>query len=444
MKILLLHPASDNILSSYFWSESLGLGYIAAVLRRDGHDVEILDAQLGGLNPSDTVEQVLRRDFDCLGITATHNHKNVLKYIVQSVRQKRGDAIISAGGYLPTLSTEDLFEAYPEIDFVVRGEGEVSAPDVFGRISRGEDWRPALGIAYPLDGKTIVNPIPQSITDLDSIPFPARDALVASGIRAPERIARVAGNRGCYYRCTFCCSQRFQKESGSNTPRARSAKNIVDEMEHVIETTSVKQFRFIDDDFIGPGAKSRARVIQFVDELKSRNLGATFAMMCRADEAQEDLLRMLKDVGLAEVFVGVESGSQTQLDRYNKQVTVEQNRQAIETVRRCGLNLRCGFIAFDPHVTIPELLENMAFITETKIDRVGSRIVALPIASKVRLFPGVPMIGQLKNDGLLKETGIKADYKFKHRSVRVLVAIGRALLSLSLSIAKLRHSSADV
>ncbi|HEY3298471.1 MAG TPA: radical SAM protein [Armatimonadota bacterium] len=425
MKILLLHPPIDHELPPYYWSESLGIGYLASSLRLDGHDVDVFDAQIMGLKPEEMLAQLLKRDFDCLGISATHDHKSVLMSTVRAVRKARKDAIITAGGYLPTLSADKLFDILPELDFVVRGEGETSVRDVFGRIARSERWQDAQGVAFLQDGKTVCNPVPPTIRDLDSLPFPARDALASSPRKA---WARIAGSRGCYHRCSFCCIRKFYDESGAGAPRFRSAENVVDEMEQVIAQTGVREFRFIDDDFIGPGEKNRQRVLRFAQQLEERKLNATFAIECRADEIHEDLLKSLKEVGLIEVFVGLESAVQRQLDTYNKRVTVEQNRNAIEAVRRCGINLRSGFIAFDPYVTIPELIKNMMFISETKIDDESTKIAEVPMITKVKLYPGVPLIETVRKDGLLQENGIEVDYKFKHLSVRLLTAISRALI----------------
>jgi len=422
MKILLLHPPTKEELPPAYWSESLGIGYLAAVLRQDGQDVEILDAQLSGLRTQATIDALLQREFDCLGITATHEHLPVLLAIVKAVRKQRKDAIITAGGYLPTLSSEELLRACPGLDFIVRGEGERPAVDVFGRIKRGEDWRAAAGIAYMKDGNLVMNPMPPVVEDLDTLPFPARDAL-----RATDRPvwARIAGSRGCYRACSFCCSKSFYSLSGAKAPRLRSVTNIVDELEFVISTTGKKQFRFIDDDFIGPMKQARERIPQFVEELKKRKLDISFAIECRADEVDEELFLQLKEVGLKEIFIGIESAVQRQLDTYNKRVTVEQNKQAIDTVRKCGIALRSGFIVFDPYVTIPEVLENVQFMQETGIAEESNKIVPVSFVTAVKLYPGVPLIETLGKDGLLKRKGMEYHYTFKYPSTRVLAAILR-------------------
>lgn len=428
MKILLLHPPIDYHMTSAYRTEGLGIGYITAVLRRDGHEVELFDAHLRCLDIEQTIQEILKRDFDCLGISATGAHKKALITVCKAVRKNKKNVIITAGGFLPTLCTDHLFAACPELDFVVTGEGETVASDVFGRIARGESWQGAAGIAYLKDGKLVKNAPPPLISDLDTLPFPARDALMQAA--NPPESAAIASSRGCYNRCSFCCINSFYALSGNRVPRFRNPERVVDEMESVIAATGIKVFRFVDDDFIGPGPKCKERVMRLAEEIRSRKTGATFRIECRADEVDEDALMLLREAGLTDVFLGVESGVQTQLDRYNKRTTVQQNKDAIEMVRRCGLNLRAGFILLDPYATLPEMQENLQFITDMKLDE-DAKSAPAPFVSKMELYRGVPFVERLQKDGLLREKGIEVDYVFKDPQVRMMAKV--AMVSSGIS-----------
>ncbi len=415
MKILLVQPPVNYYLPLYFRAESLGLGYLASVLRRDGHDVTILDALLKGMTLAETVNDILRHDFDVLGITANHEQKQALYSLVRSVRRQRKDAVIVAGGYLPTLSTEPLLKECPGLDFVVVGEGEVAASDVFGRMARGENWRGVPGVAYLKDGAMVSNPCPPLIQDLDSLPFPARDAIKECGF--PVTV-RVAGTRGCYRRCSFCCIRGFYEVSGGHAPRHRTPENVLAEIKSVASETGLRDFRFIDDSLIGPNEKTRNWALEIAEGIKSLNMGITFAIECRVDEVNKDILLAMKDAGATQVFLGIESGIQRQLDTYWKRTTVEQNRKAIETVRECGLKLWSGFMMFDPYLTMPELTQNMEFVSQTGIAKEATSITHAPFLTKVHLYHGTPLVEQLRQEGLLIEKGTEVDYKFKDRSVR--------------------------
>lgn len=427
MKVLLLHPPLDYEVPAAYRTESMGLGYIAAVLRRDGHEVELFDAHLRCLALPDVIREVLSREFDCIGISAANAHRRMLASIAKAVKKRKKDALIIAGGYLPTLNAGYLLPECPELDLIIRGEGEAVASDVFSRISRGEDWHDAPGIGY-LDGKKVVlNPLPPLIQDLDSIPFPARDGLTQAVF---PMSAGVASSRGCYRQCSFCCIQSFYALSGSRAPRFRDPVKVVDEIESIISSTGIREFRFIDDDFIGPGPKMRERVIQIAEEIIARKLGITFKIECRADEVDDEVLRILKEAGLTDVFLGVESGVQRQLDTFNKKLTIEQNREAIEIVRRSGVQLRAGFIMFDPYTTVDELNENMQFIKEMGLEEEAKKAPA-PFVSRLILYRGTPLEEQVKADGLLREHGIDIDYIFKDPQVRMMSKVATISSAIS-------------
>lgn len=414
MRILLLQPPFDVYEPPVTRTESLGLGYIAAVLRRDGHDVAIIDAQTQCLDAKAMIHEVLSREFDAIGITASSAYKKMLMLVAKEVRKHKKDALIFAGGYLPTLNAEKLLKACPDIDFLVRGEGEITASDVLGRISRGEDWHDTPGVAYMKDGIPIINTPPPLIQDLDSLPFPARDALKQATIKLP---ALISGSRGCHHRCSFCCIHSFYAVSGSRAPRFRSPGNVVDEIESVIASTGVTDFVFVDDDFLGPSEKTHSRAVQIADEIKSRGLKITFSIECRADNIDEDMVEILKSAGLSGILIGIESGVQRQLDTYNKRITVEQNKQAIEMLQKSGIKFAAGFIMLDPYVTVDEVSENMQFMREMNLsgDQKKTMVQAF---TKLKLFEGTPIADKLREDGLVREDGIDMDYVFKDPQFR--------------------------
>ena len=432
MKILLVHPRMDGDEPPIRRTESLGLGYIAAVLKRDGHQVEMLDAYLRAMGHEEMMREILARDFDCIGITSYDVHKQTLMAIARTVRKKKKDVIIGAGGYFPTFTGEKLLAACPELNFIVRGEGETSASGVFGRIAQDKEWHDVSGIAYIKDGVPVMNPLPPLIQDLDTLPFPVRDEInqVERGLPA-----LILSSRGCYHRCSFCSIPSFYGLHGGRAPRYRSPQNLLDEIEFVMKTTGINEFVFADNNFIGPGERNRERVTQIADEMKACKLDFTFTIECRADEIDEDILKLLKDVGLTRVFMGIESGVQQQLDRYNKRTTVEQNKRAIEMVKGLGLGLYAGFIAIDPYTTISELADNVQFVREMNLPQIQGKL-PLECMSRLGLYGGVPIIDKLREDGLLREKGMNRTYVFKHWSFRI--AAGMALI-LSGLIAFIRH-----
>jgi len=424
MKFLLVHPPMDGSEPPVRRTEGLGLAYIAAVLRRDGHEVEMLDGYLRRLRPWALIREILKRDFDCLGITASDVHKYTTISIARAVRRHRKDALIIAGGYFPTFHAERLLTVCPEFDFVVRGEGETVVSEAFGRIAQGENWRETPGLAYRKDGTPVLNPLPPLVHDLDSLPFPARDELKAVGGGMP---ALILSSRGCNHRCSFCSIPSFYGLSGGRAPRFRSPGNVLDEIEHVMADTGIREFVFADDNFIGPGTRNRERVVRFAEEIRNRKLDFTFTIECRVDEIDEEILRLLKDVGMNRVFIGIESAVQRQLDTYRKRITVEQNRQAVELIRRLGLRFHAGFIILDPYTTMDEVLENMQFLRGLNLPEYQMKLPGVLRTPKLGLYGGVPLIEQIRADGLLRENGFDYKFAFKDPQFRLIYVAAQAL-----------------
>jgi anaerobic magnesium-protoporphyrin IX monomethyl ester cyclase len=410
MKVMLVQPSLPYAVSDSYRTDGLGIAYLAAVLRQEGHEVALLDAYLRGLSLRDTIEEILSNRFDILGLTAADVHRTAVVQIIKAVRSARPEATICAGGYLPSLAYDRLLKACPGLDFIVRGEGETVAVDVFGRIASGRDWHDAPGVAYR-DGESIVaNPAPQLIKDLDILPFPARDALESSSFGMDS--AGVISGRGCYHSCSFCCLRVMNQINHSRVPRFRSPENVVAEIEQVSRNLGITDIRFVDDDFIGPGRKTRERALEIARLIKGLNLGITFRIECRADEVDEDILKPLKEAGLNHVYLGVESGVQRALDTFNKRLTVEQNKKAIELVRSLDIDLRCGFIMFDPYTTVEEIQENVAFARETGMDKDAANST-FALITALNIFHGTPLEEKLRQDGLLIDKDFDLRYRFK-------------------------------
>jgi anaerobic magnesium-protoporphyrin IX monomethyl ester cyclase len=419
MQILLLHPPFDVYEPPVTRTESLGVGYIASTLRKDGHDVVIVDAHTQCLDFKEMMSNVLSRNFQVIGITASSAYTKMLINAVKEVRKSKPDTIIFAGGYLPTLNTEKLLRACPQIDFVIRGEGEISTSEVIRRISNGQSWKDSPGAAFIEDNELVMNTPPPLVSDLDTLPFPARDAILQAKIKAP---ALISGSRGCYHRCSFCCIHSFYAVSGSRIPRFRSPGNIADEIESVIELTGINDFVFVDDDFLGVNEKTRKRAIGIADEIKARNLNITFSIECRADNVDEEILDILKTAGLTGVLIGIESGVQRQLDTYNKQITVEQNRKAIELLRKSGLKFAAGFIMIDPYVTVDEVNENLEFMREMKLSG-SEENMSVQAFTRLKLFEGTALADKLREEGLVIENGMDLDYTFTDPQFRKMYKI---------------------
>jgi anaerobic magnesium-protoporphyrin IX monomethyl ester cyclase len=344
--------------------EHLGIGYLAAKLRQDGHQVEILDAELQGLDESQMAARLTEADYDLLGITMpdTLTADAVVGFLTQwePPRTHERQLHFTVGGQGATRASRQLLAAVPSLDSVVRYEGEETLSELAGRLEAGQEWRATPGIAYRGDGgycESAPRPRPDP---LDNLPFPARDALPPLLAAYPNAAASVLSSRGCYRRCAFCNVGAF-----FGNWRARSAGNVVDELETLARDFGVTRVDFQDDNFVGPGERGRDRARAIAAQIRQRGLDIRFRIMCSADAITHEAIAPLVEAGLYSIFIGIESGCQRRLTAYRKG-TVEQNVRALQVLERIGILSKCeiGFIMFDPDGDLEEIRENLAFLRE--------------------------------------------------------------------------------
>ncbi|KNZ68280.1 radical SAM protein [Thermincola ferriacetica] len=352
--VLLINPPSR--INEAF--EHLGLGYLAACLREKGITVKILNM------PTWTVPQALQQvknfSSEILGISIPFQDSADLAFdFITALKSEGLDTHITIGGIYPTFCYEEIMHMFPAIDSVVLGEGEHTFVELAKTVLHGRDWRKIRGIAYRENDKIVTNEPRPLIKDLDSLPFPARDSL-------PEVLKRLGfatmlSSRGCYGRCSFCSVIPFYSKFGPKY-RLRSSENVMEEIDVLYNEYGVRNIEFNDANFVGGKGHGFHRAREIAEEILKRNLDLRLSIQCRPDDVDEELFAILKRAGLSKVFLGVESGSQTMLDRFKKDITVEENIKALEILGRLDFIVIMGFITFDDRITIREFRENMAFI----------------------------------------------------------------------------------
>ena len=255
-------------------SESLALGYLASVLRKNGFLVDILDASLMGLSVENAVSRITSEDYDLIGFTIADPSYIVSTFdVVNRIRGRHTSTHITIGGYAPTFNYREVLEICSGIDSVTRYEGEEIIIELAKAIRDQTDWHVIPNLAHRHNDIIVANPSRPLIRDLDSLPFPARDNLpYILRYKKDTGVVSISGSRGCYANCEFCSIRSFYGGVQGSTWRARSVKNIVDEIGSLVRLWRVKEVVFVDDVFIGPGKAGIERTLRFADEIKRRNL----------------------------------------------------------------------------------------------------------------------------------------------------------------------------
>lgn len=245
-------------------------------------------------------------------------------------------------------------------DFVFLGETEETLSDLLS-LSIPLDipkLKSVDGLAY-IEKDSVKYRLRKREETLDDYPIPQYRYLEEGKKIYPLCVMETC--RSCHGKCNFCEGYLFRQQNLGDTYRVKSPERVVEEIENVIKTYNCRLFSFSDDNFFADGNRGIERAEQIAKRLIEKKIKMRFTIECRADDIMPDSMALLKKAGLYKVFVGIESGSQDVLNRYNKGISVEQNHQAIKTLNDLHILCHPGHILFDPLTTRKELEDTVSF-----------------------------------------------------------------------------------
>jgi radical SAM superfamily enzyme YgiQ (UPF0313 family) len=416
LDILLVLPPFGSKYRLYH-QEGLGVGYLAAVLRNHSLNVEIIHADLYGMDVNNTIEVLYEKQARIVGFSVIQEVFENSVILIKRLKQRFPQTHVTCGGFYPTLAAEEVFSAAPEVDSIVVGEGEYTFLELAQCIIDHKDWQSVNGIIYIKENRIARNPMRKLDPDLDSIPFPVRDHL--------PQVLKKGGNpymissRGCLSNCSFCSVRSFYKTIPGLKWRPRSPGNIVDEMESLVHHFNVNFIGIQDDNIFGLG-KSRQRVINIADELKKRKLNLRFSISCRVDSVDKELFDYLKGAGLALVFLGVESMNQNALGIFNKQTTVDANKRAIQILDELKIFSYPHLIMFNPYSELDQIKTDIAFIKERVTKGYGPFFNMAASAVALQIDQGTPLCRSIEGETWVSKTGHRHQYQIVNKKVELL------------------------
>ncbi len=358
MKILLINPPVRGVMFN------LGLGYIARSLQEVGHKIELLDIDAHQYS-KETVKQKLKDyDFEAVGITGMITVYSYVKWLTFVIKNQYQVPIIVGGN--GATSIPRLYLERTGADIVVIGEGENTVKELFAALQNQEKLENVDGIWFKRNGEIFSTPLRRLIENLDSIPYPAWNLFPVNKYieketckLGPLRPMVVSTIRGCPYRCVYCyhCFQGYR-------PRFRSVESIIEEIKILEKRYKVDFINFADDLF----TISRKRVLDFCRRLNEENLDVKWSAAVRVNLVDEELLKTMASAGCIDLDYGVESGSQTILDRMDKRATVEQAEKAINATRKAGIHFSTTFMIGMAGETKETFQETINFIKRMNLD----------------------------------------------------------------------------
>jgi anaerobic magnesium-protoporphyrin IX monomethyl ester cyclase len=374
MNITLIQPFTDN------FEPPKSLGWIAAALRKAGHNPRLIDLQQCQVRQR-WKEIFASEPVEIVGLSAMTAQIKDAHEIAQTIKTELSPgATVVVGGAHATFLPKQTLEEFPYFDYVVAGEGELTIVELVSKLEQKEAVdESVLGVAYRSDGEVVVTPPRPRIRDLDSLPnhhveYDFDFYLDYNSYGFTEKSASLIISRGCPFSCRFCATQNMW----TSKYVIMSTDAVIKEIRYVM-SRGAEDIKFRDSTF----NINKKWVREFCEKVLAQNLKFNWAINARADLVDYDLFSLMRKAGLRSVYFGIESGSQRILDFYGKGITLKQAEDAFEVCRR----LRIHSCAYWMLGALPETREDME-----KIYRFAKKIK--PDQSQVFIFmplPGAPL-----------------------------------------------------
>lgn len=369
----------------------LGLGYIAAVLKKAGHIVGALDIEGNRYSKKEALQRLKQYNPDVIGIGSFITTYRYLKWFVPEIKKIHPRATLIIGGPLPSSVPEFILDNL-DVDILVLGEGEMTFKEVISVLEKNPktNLRSINGIAFKQDNNKIFTPRREQIKDLNTIPFPDWDLfavdkfLKAKFIRSGRRKTMgILATRSCPYRCKYC----YHLFGGK--VRFRSARNIVDEIKTLHKKYGVTYITFFDDLFV----IDKKRVYEFCRLLKKEMPFIRWLAAGRLNLFDKDLIFTMKDAGCVGLLVGIETGSQEIMDAMNRQTTLEQAENFVKWTREVGIWAETPFMMGYPQETRETIRKTINFIKKHKL---------ITRFNLVCPYPGTELYNDITKEGRIK------------------------------------------
>jgi len=349
-KVMLITPPyhSGVVESAGTWL-NLGFVYIAGSLRNAGYDVEIYDAMSYFHTYDEIAKRIEAFKPDVVAVTAITATINDCIEVCRLSKQISPEIITVLGNVHPTFMWEEILnEHYTCVDYIVKGEGELTLPELLDCHFSKRNVSKVKGIAFWVENMAVATPQREYIQDLDVLPtaWDLIDWKIYS-YRPKENsiLGIVSSSRGCNQQCSFCSQQLFW----SRTWRARSPEKFVAELEHIHTKYGVNAAMIADE----TPTLDRRRWEKILDLLIERSMGIDLFMETRVKDIirDRDILGRYREAGIVHIYAGVESTSQDTLDRFKKDIKVEESKLAIDLINEHDMISETSFVLGMPDET---------------------------------------------------------------------------------------------
>lgn len=392
MRVLLVVYDNDSFIH---WFPQ-GLAYIAAVLLKEGYNVEIYNQDMNHY-PDEHLTQYLNKNrFDVIGVSVIggyYQYRKLLK-ISDAINKSNQRPFYIVGGHGPSPEPE-YFLKKTQAEVCVIGEGEATVIELMDAIANKKPLAGIKGIAFRDGNKVKVNERRPLIKDINTIPFPAYELFPMNYyrlLRMPSMSNRdfalpVISGRGCSFRCNFC----YRLDKGF---RPRSNENLIEEIIYLKKKYGISFIAFSDELLMS----SIERTVSLCEDFIKANLDIKWSCNARLNFAKPEVLKLMKNAGCVYLNYGVEAMDDQILKNMNKGLTTKIIIKGIEATFDAGITPASNIIFGNIGENKETLTKGVEFLLKYHNDGAEMRTIR-----PVTPYPGSPLYYYAMEKGLLKD-----------------------------------------
>jgi anaerobic magnesium-protoporphyrin IX monomethyl ester cyclase len=372
----------------------IGMLVMAAVARKKGYDVTVVDAKGGGETLPEVTARILALRPDVVGFSATTISITNAGRIAEGLKDTDASIVTVVGGpHVSAIPTRTL-DAFPSFDYGIVGEGEISFFDLVECLREARDPGAIGGLVRRDEsGRAVANERTPYITDLDALPPPAWDLVpdfphrfqpsLFSYRRSP--VATLVTSRGCPFSCAFC-----DRSTSGKLGRYHSTESVLDLCGRLVDL-GVRHVIFYDDLF----TVKKKRVVELCEAFLSAGFEFTWSCNSHPNLLDPETLRLMKRAGCWQIAYGIESGSQRILDVVKREVRLPRMRETLRMTRESGIRAKGYLMIAHPTETVETLEETASFLKTVELD--------LCQVTKFTPYPGTPAYSTIHDHGAFEE-----------------------------------------
>lgn len=391
MRVLLV--VYDN--ASYIHYFPQGLGYIAAVLLRKGHDIVIYSQDKFHYPDEHLTEYLDKNKFDAIGVGVIggyYQYRKLLK-ISKAINRSKNRPFYMLGGHGPSPEPE-FFLKKTQADVIVIGEGEITVVKLLEAVANHRSLAAVKGIAFREGNKVVVNQRQPLIEDLNTLPFPAYDLFPMDYyrlLRLPHAtntdfVMPLSATRGCKFKCNFC----YRMDEGYRT---RSNESVIDEIRFLKQKYGITYIIFSGELLMA----SVEEMIRLCEDIIKAKLNIKWFCDGRLNYAQPKALSLMKQAGCVFINYGIEAMDDQILKNMNKALTTKQIIKGIEATLDAGISPGYNIIFGNIGENTETLNKGVEFLL--KYDNCAQMRTIRPVTP----YPGSPLYYYAIEKGLLKD-----------------------------------------